>query len=1482
MKKLWEKLSFLVRERIRAKRMSKLVLGLAVIVVFITTYALILPAITISHSTSSSVIQSQGTVDSSLPATSQIDSSTKEEVANEPSSEETKPSTAETNAQEIKPPVANGTPKEDESASARKAGKQTAESGNVVVNVSYPENTFSEKVTLKVTPVSDTTAIDNKIKEVLSEKRQNLTVARSYDISFVNEAGTEVEPHQEVSVSMSFKEKVSDDTLHSEWKLYHFKNNDVNKVEDLTQKSDTTINETQSGDVTGVEFKSDKFSTYTIAGVNYANFTGYITNGNYTGKATYIASSKILEANLNLGFKISQADLVNNKNYAFKLPDNVSLGSGLYENQEYTGYDKDSGKEAYKFKVVTVNGKKYMTITFLDSYVGGLTPNTDSTGQLNFSASIGEKWKKENGNYEIPFTDKVKITIPSKDIDKHEEPHQEQYDIHSQKTGKVTYDGDTAYLDYTVTVWSDKGTKDTVKVSDNITANGLTLEPLDVVKVERKDYSGWYGEEGTNKQTITGYTVNKGADNKSFNVTLPKLSAKQAYTITYRYKVSNFPAGKDFAVNNKIDVETPNVPHSHTETWLNLHRNKISKSGQYNKDTNKIKWTITVNENHNDIAGAVLKDEMLAKASDVTITPNNGFEKTSDGYKFTAVQNGKNTQKYTITYTTDAGKQPENWNAGNTKVKNKVTVTDGSDSSSTETTVDTGKGKTGGLDKKFEKMESTPQANIKELTWKSIITMPGDGKLPQGTEFEDVLKGQNGTNNGEHYFTKEQLDEIHKKLETIFGKDNFELQIMESGNSNWQYVNYNQIDNNKTYKQFKFKLLKEYKSKNNVTLEYKSTINISNIVSFANTISSGGFSSEAKYKYEESGKVFKMDGNNQAWDGTANEFDKNTTQHEIQKDGTIDWVVKVKVNDDAHSVTITDTPPAGLKLTGFEYGNSIYGIDSGVFTVTDTEIKLQNQYYTGQYGADVDVQGTISNGVVTVTFTAKNGKTLKQALKDTGALYARFKFKSDADPLDENVKKTYTNKASASIDGKPSGEAEHTQNITVRPGQKLSKSGKWNNTARQLEYSLVLNPEGKDLAAGKDHYTLTDTLTYQEDLPTKLSYDLVQSSVVLKDENGHEVDKSKWSWTVEKTKDSSGLYKSVLKVKVPNFKKYTLEYKYAVSREVASNNEAQLNVTNTAVIEGLKTGKTENKVGYKWEKIKAGGTIVSDKAYNITKVDVNNFGIILPEATFEIRENITNKVVATYKTDASGKFSITKNSKNAITGSQALEDNKLYYAIETKAPNGYELPEESKRTKYYFYFSQLDTLPSNMGAITSAEVVNLAKQSKSEYVPNTPLPKTTSIKVDKKWLTAEGVQTDRADGSITVKLIQIATKENASQGEKSEEVVLHTQTITKASNWTHTFDNLPTAGVNNQGQKVTYTYKVVEEKMEGYDTSYSTTSPIASGTIIITNKKQKAYVLPKTGGPGLRLLIGMGIAVTLLSSSLLIYKSYQRYRKSEL
>lgn len=1477
MKKLWRKLAFLVRERMRARRLSKLVLALSLIVVFITTYALILPAITVSNSTSSSVIQSQEEPVSSLTDTSKTSSSSVESPASKPSSEEDKPTT-DTNAQETKPSVAPETPKEAETSVAKEAGEQTAESGNVIVKASYPENTFSEKVTLKVTPISNTTAIDNKIKEVLSEKRQTLTVAHSYDISFVNEAGTEVEPNKEVSVSMTFKNTVSDDRLHSEWKLYHFKDNDVNQVEDLTKKADTTINETQSGDVTGVEFKSDKFSTYTIAGTTYEDFKPYISGGKFEGETVEITSgnTKTLTTDLRLNYEIPKTSLNNSKTYAIELPSDTTWTS-IQENQEYTG--KDGNRDAFKYKFVQENGKKYIVLRFLDTYVADAGEHVK--GDLQYRAVIGQTHRKENGDYTIPFTDKVTINVPSSEIKKHEEPHQSNYDVNSVKEGKVTYDGDTAYLDYTVTVWSNKGTKDSVKVMDNLKATGLTVQPLEILSIEKSTYQWWYTDQGTNIQSINAQP-NK-TSNTSFDLTLPKLEAKQKYIIKYRYKVSGFPAGKSTSVGNSLDVETPEVPKQHNDKYLELYRNKIGKTGQYDEKTNKIKWTITVNENQNNIADTELKDEMLAKASNIQITPSNGATKTSTGYKFTATSGGKNTNKYVITYITDAGDKPNSWASQAKSTTNTATITDKGETSSTTTTVSGGKGNTGGLNKKFEKMTPTDKPDIKDLTWKSTIKMPGDGKLPKGTEFEDVLKGQNGNNNGEHYFTKTQLTAIYEKLTTIFGANNFEFSALESGN--WHnYISYNQIDNAKKYWRFKFKLLKEHTSTNDIELEYNSTINKSTVVYFTNTISSSGFSSEASYKYEESGKVFKMDGNHYAWDGKNYEYDSKPTEHDLQKDGQINWVVKVKLNDDTTSVTITDTPPAGLKLIGFRYGHTTSQLNSGDFSITDTEIKWPNPYWAGQYGTNIDVHGTISsNGTITVTFKSKNGKTLKEALENTGNLYAMFFFQSNVDPLDDDIKKTYTNKASATIDGTPAGEAEHTQNITFKPGQKISKSGQWKNDNRQVDYNVTLNPDGKDLAAGQSTYTVTDILTYQEDLVTKLSYDLNQESVKLYDSSGtKEIDKNLWSWTVTKTKDANGQYKSVLKLTVPNKQKLILKYSYDVSREVKENHADTLNVKNTAEINGLKSGKTETNTNINWQKMSTSGTAQTTKFFKITKVNVKNYAIILPGATFEVREYGTNKVVATYKTRADGTLNVTQKGTEAINSIGTLENDKLYYIIETQAPVGYELPEESKRTKYYFYFSELDTLPSNIGALTSADVVNLAKQSKSEYVPNTPLPKTTSIKVDKKWLTAEGVQTDRADGSITVKLIQIATKENASQGEKSEEVVLHTQTITKASNWTHNFENLPFSGVNSQGQKVTYTYKVVEEKVDGYDTSYSAASPVTSGTITITNKKQKGYVLPNTGGSGLRLLIGMGIAVTLLSSSLLIYKSYQRYRKSEL
>lgn len=70
MLKLWARLAILVKKRVHDSIIAKIALALSLVVVFCTTYLLILPALTISTGNSSSVFQS------SEGATSQVESTT--------------------------------------------------------------------------------------------------------------------------------------------------------------------------------------------------------------------------------------------------------------------------------------------------------------------------------------------------------------------------------------------------------------------------------------------------------------------------------------------------------------------------------------------------------------------------------------------------------------------------------------------------------------------------------------------------------------------------------------------------------------------------------------------------------------------------------------------------------------------------------------------------------------------------------------------------------------------------------------------------------------------------------------------------------------------------------------------------------------------------------------------------------------------------------------------------------------------------------------------------------------------------------------------------------------------------------------------------------------------------------------------------------------------------------------------------------------
>lgn len=291
MLKLWARLAILVKKRVRDSIIAKIALVLSLVVVFCTTYLLILPALTISTGNSSSVFQSSESASSQVE--SPTDDSQKENNQTEASSQ------------------ASLTDSSQEKKDMSQAGTLTAETSDVTVMVSYEGDTFTEPVQLKVKSVSDTTAIDNKLTSLLSESKQSLSQAHSYDISFITDGGKEVEPSKDVKVSMAFKNDLStSDDKQAGWKLYHFVDNDVNQVQDLTESTDTDIKETSDGAVESVDFKSNTFSTYTLAGVTYSDFSGYLTGYSYNEKSVQEdLSTEELSVLLHLDFKINQKDV---------------------------------------------------------------------------------------------------------------------------------------------------------------------------------------------------------------------------------------------------------------------------------------------------------------------------------------------------------------------------------------------------------------------------------------------------------------------------------------------------------------------------------------------------------------------------------------------------------------------------------------------------------------------------------------------------------------------------------------------------------------------------------------------------------------------------------------------------------------------------------------------------------------------------------------------------------------------------------------------------------------------------------------------------------------------------------------------------------------------------------------------------------------------------------------------------------------------
>ncbi|MGY3781689.1 SpaA isopeptide-forming pilin-related protein, partial [Streptococcus gallolyticus] len=764
----------------------------------------------------------------------------------------------------------------------------------------------------------------------------------------------------------------------------------------------------------------------------------------------------------------------------------------------------------------------------------------------------------------------------------------------------------------------------------------------------------------------------------------------------------------------------------------------------------------------------------------------------------------------------------------------------------------------------------TSDTDVKILSWQTKIIMPSSGVIEKGTNFRDILTDPYNQNSEVHWYTKDQLQDLYQNLVKVFGSGKFTLEARQYNYGG--YTNYEDLDGNTKYTEFQIILTEDFKSSKNVTISYNSTAKLSGgaTLDFRNTITSGDHSSQVDYHHTSNPNVVKMDG------------DENpATSMKSSTDGVITWKVKVNLSDDATSMTVTDTLPDSVSLTGLTYGQH-WGQISAVISGTSI---TSGENGWGTY--NIDLTGSISDdNVVTLNFSTTDGQTLKNNIGGNNDFWLTFTTTYNDLPEEGTVvTDTLTNTVSVIVDGDQDyGSDSQTQNVTIGKEKTettpMTKTGTWDNNNRALHYSLSINPSAEDLVDGTDELTLTDVLTFYG---ADISVALNQSSVKLYyADSGEEVPTSEWSWKVSLTDNGYGTYTSTLTVTLKDATAYTLAYDYLVSKENPDTSSTYW-PTNTATLSGLSNGSTGTTTEVAWSKIGTDAGIDTEKSYTINKVDADNYGLGLANAVFTVYkydgddDDSNDEAIAPYTTDANGHITITKSNLPST-----FTEGNFYYFKETIAPSGYELSDSS--SKYYFYYDTENTITPT-GVLSGA--VNLAKTSDSVYVENEKI-KTIDLTVNKEWFTADGDETSRSDGSITYDVIQVATAED---GTSTESTYKSGETLSHDDNWTKTYTELPVSGTDSSGNAVTYTYYVKENAISGYDTSYTNSNnnvpteeaadmAIASdsATVTIKNTAQKQYDLPETGGNGTQRYYLAGALLSLFAIVFLIFKAYKRYQ----
>lgn len=1068
-----------------------------------------------------------------------------------------------------------------------------------------------------------------------------------------------------------------------------------------------------------------------------------------------------------------------NQTIHYQLPDGIRLA----QQEQGTVYDGQTPVGTY-----TISQDGLITIAFNNNYAD----DKPFTGQIQFQGTVSAQQGQEDT--EINFGAGGTITV---------KPNPDPTDIQADKSG--SYNEQDGKLHYTIEVTTTKGTNGTIKVTDSFqSGNTSATYDTDSFQIIKVDANG-------QETAINGYTPDitsgdwDGAPQQFTITDLPALQAGESYRITYTAtpgKTSNINGYSD--VSNYVTTTTTGGDSGSDWNQVVISQNMIGKWGNYDSAAGVINWTITINPDKRDIGGYTLTDTINANGvtaelpSTVTLTGSDGSTQTIT-LPYTFPAGSKDT--YTITYQTKVeGLAP----GESAAVTNDAELTGGGNDYKAESTVwpqeqDFNSSKSYGWHDGGQDTGSTGT-----YQWNATITVPSSvsneelGKLTFTDTIHDLVAADGSEVEGSHYITAQQLGAMTVNVNGTALDRGTDYQICDASGA--EITNFT---GDTTYTGFKIKFTETALTKiagQTISLQYYTTVDYTKLADDAsytirNTGGIPGHETTPETGYNKPGQLEKQAKGFDQW-GNETWLDNGASLDFEASEGVIHYRLLLHTSADTKGdLTVKDILPSGASLVeGSAYLRFYYnGYETDKIEWWDDN--GQQTYYAGQ---NLTAASETSDGTTTLTFTVKDGYN-NDGKANTLAIYydvsiAKDPIWTENPGLEEHL---YTNQASW-------GDNEASTDVTVeRDVPELKKAGAQlpqydengdpmkdsdgkdllSNTVR---YTITINPAAQDLDPNADVLQLVDTFG---NLPNGVAgADLSIGSVKLylydanaADHLGSELSNARYSYTY----DSDN---RVLTFTIPDSMGLVLVYDYTIDRGTAAG---ELTLSNAVELTGVAGSKTEDQTHLVETSSSA---TVTKRTLTIYKVDGTNFGRTLPGAEFTLEqfENENNQwmQVDTFTSDENGQIVFNQVKDN---GEQVYQLNTLYCLTETKAPSGYAKDD----THYYFVWlangsTEQDMEQTISDAGISKDNVLFINDSSAIYVPNEP----TTLTVQKVWTDQDGNETAPGADDVEVKLYRQATQTNA---------------VTVTVNWSHQYGSGSSSVEVAQGSSLTLTTGIWQE-----------------------------------------------------------------------